>query len=179
MIPAVLGTEWPETQYCGWNIVNCPLLHFAFGLTIPVDAEFCRFIWGGQEMPRRPRLGAPCRGAVTLIAATRSASRASAQPHCSPGVQRAPRRLRCPCNRTVGGTCKSRPAREPGTLTFHLCPRLQHVNDPVFHPRGLLFFLYLWLYNWFWRKCSNCISCGIRLWNPVYIPFSPVHNKLS
>lgn len=48
---AVLGTEWPVTQYCGWNIVNCPLLHFALGLTVQLDAEFCGFIWGGQEMP--------------------------------------------------------------------------------------------------------------------------------
>ena len=130
-------------------------------------------------MPWRPRLGAPCRGAVTSIAAARSASGASARPHCSPAVQCAPRRLQCPCYPVVGVTCKSRPAREPSTLTLHLPPRSQHINDPIFHPRGLLFFLYLLQYNWFRRKCSNCVSCGIRLWNQVYIPFSPVHKELS
>ena len=44
---AVLGTEWPVTQYCGWNIINCPLLHFALGITVQLDVEFCGFIWGG------------------------------------------------------------------------------------------------------------------------------------
>ena len=75
---AVLGTEWPVTQYCGWNIVNCPLLHFALSLTIQLDAEFCGFIWEVRECPRGWDRVAPCRGADSLVAAISSASVASA-----------------------------------------------------------------------------------------------------
>ena len=73
---AVLGTEWPVTQYCGWNIVNCPLLHFALSLTIQLNSV--DLFEEVRECPRGWDHMAPCRGTVTLIAAVSSASVASA-----------------------------------------------------------------------------------------------------
>lgn len=95
---AVLGTEWPVTQYCGWNIVNCPLLHFALSLTIQLNAEFCGFIWGGQGMPSRLRSHGSlswnshlnCCGKFCISSFSPSLT-------CSPAVKYATWKLQSPC----------------------------------------------------------------------------------